>query len=91
MLIGPFLGMPLPLLPAQILWINLLTHGLTGVALGAEPADPGAHRNRPARPTESVLGDRLWQRILRIAVLLTAVSLIAGWWALNARRAAGRR
>ena len=36
MLVGPFLGMSLPLLPAQILWINLLTHGLTGVALGAE-------------------------------------------------------
>ena len=31
MLAGPFLGMALPLLPAQILWINLLTHGLTGV------------------------------------------------------------
>lgn len=33
MLIGPFMGLALPLLPAQILWINLLTHGLPGVAL----------------------------------------------------------
>ena len=41
MLIGPFLGLALPLLPAQILWVNLLTHGLPGVALGAEPAEPG--------------------------------------------------
>ncbi|MEV4090564.1 HAD-IC family P-type ATPase, partial [Nonomuraea fuscirosea] len=42
MLLGPFAGLPLPLLPAQILWINLLTHGLPGVALGGEPPVPGA-------------------------------------------------
>ncbi|WP_439680866.1 HAD-IC family P-type ATPase [Embleya sp. MST-111070] len=44
MMLGPLLGLPLPLLAAQILWINLLTHGLTGVALGAEPAGPGTMR-----------------------------------------------
>ena len=82
MLVGPFLGMPLPLLPAQILWINLLTHGLTGVALGAEPAESGAMTRPPRPPTQSVLGNNLWRRILRIAVLLTAVSLAAGLWAI---------
>lgn len=50
MLLGPFLGMPLPLLPAQILWINLLTHGLPGVALGAEPVAPGTMRHPPRPP-----------------------------------------
>jgi P-type Ca2+ transporter type 2C len=80
MLAGPFLGMPLPLLPAQILWINLMTHGLAGVALGAEPADP-AVMSRPPRPsTESVLGAGLWKRILRIAVLITAATLAVAIW-----------
>jgi Ca2+-transporting ATPase len=49
MLLGPLAGLPLPLLPAQILWINLLTHGLPGVALGSEPVEPGTTR-RPPRP-----------------------------------------
>jgi Ca2+-transporting ATPase len=82
MLVGPFLGMPLPLLPAQILWINLLTHGLTGVALGAEPAAEAVMRRPPRPPAESVLGAGLWKRILRIAVLLTAVTLIVAMWGL---------
>jgi Ca2+-transporting ATPase len=82
MLMGPFLGMPLPLLPAQILWINLLTHGLTGVALGAEPADRGVMRRPPRPPAESVLGAGLWKRILRIAVLITAVTLAVAIWGL---------
>jgi Ca2+-transporting ATPase len=80
MLAGPFLGMPLPLLPAQILWINLLTHGLTGVALGAEPANEAVMQRPPRPPAESVLGAGLWKRILRIAVLLTAVTLIVALW-----------
>ena len=80
MLAGPFLGMALPLLPAQILWINLLTHGLTGVALGAEPAAEGVMRRPPRPPAESVLGAGLWKRILRIAVLITAVTLVVALW-----------
>ena len=57
MLAGPLRSAwPLPLLPAQILWVNLLTHGLPGVALGSEPADPAAMRRPPRPPAESVLG-----------------------------------
>ena len=78
MLAGPFLGLPLPLLPAQILWVNLLTHGLPGVALGSEPADPGAMRRPPRPPAESVLGAGLWQRIARVGVVIAAVTLGVG-------------
>ncbi|WP_327152177.1 cation-translocating P-type ATPase [Nocardia sp. NBC_01329] len=86
MLVGPFFGLGLPLLPAQILWINLLTHGLPGVALGGEPAEPDAMNRRPRPPTESILGGGLWQRVLRIAVVLTAVTLgIAVWAAATGR------
>ncbi len=81
MLIGPFLGFSLPLRAAQILWINLLTHGLTGVALGAEPADPDSMRRPPRPPRESVLGDGLWGRVLRLSVVLTAVTLAVATWA----------
>ncbi len=81
MLIGPLLGLTLPLLAGQILWINLLTHGLTGVALGGEPADPAAMRRGPRPPSQSILGAGLWQRIPRIAMVLTAVTLGIAVWA----------
>jgi P-type Ca2+ transporter type 2C len=64
MLIGPFLGLAVPLLPAQILWVNLLTHGLPGVALGAEPASPGVMARPPRSPQESVLGAGLAGSVL---------------------------
>ncbi|WP_346434009.1 cation-transporting P-type ATPase [Nonomuraea composti] len=81
MLLGPFAGLPLPLLPAQILWINLLTHGLPGVALGGEPTVPGAMGEPPRPPGQSIIGAGLWQRVLRIAVVLTAVTLGVAVWA----------
>ncbi|MDX2820311.1 cation-translocating P-type ATPase [Streptomyces ipomoeae] len=81
MLLGPFLGMPLPLLPAQILWINLLTHGLPGVALGAEPVDPDTMRHLPRPPEESVLGAGLWPRILFMGAFVATVTLVVGVWA----------
>ena len=79
-LIGPFVGLPLILLPAQILWVNLLTHGLPGVALGSEPVDPDTMRHPPRPPAESVLGAGLWQRILRVGLVITAVTLGVALW-----------
>jgi Ca2+-transporting ATPase len=81
MLIGPFVGLAVPLLPAQILWINLLTHGLPGVALGSEPAASDLMRRPPRLPEESVLGAGLWTRILRVGVVITAVTLGVALWA----------
>jgi Ca2+-transporting ATPase len=78
MLAGPLLGMPLPLLPGQILWINLLTHGVPGVALGAEPAEAGVLRRSPRSPQESVLGDGLLRSVLLGGVCIAAVVLGAG-------------
>ena len=81
MLLGPALGFPLLLLPAQILWINLLTHGLPGVALGGEPSEPGAMDRPPRPPSQSILGGGLWQRVVRISIVLSAVTLGVAVWA----------
>lgn len=80
MLTGPLFGLALPLRAGQILWINLLTHGLTGVAMGAEPVSPDAMRQPPRPPQQHILGDGLWQRVLRLSLLVTAVSLAASLW-----------
>jgi Ca2+-transporting ATPase len=80
MLLGPLVGLPLPLLPAQILWINLLTHGLPGVALGAEPASPGTMRRPPRSPQESILGAGLGSAVLRNGSLIAVCALAVGVW-----------
>jgi Ca2+-transporting ATPase len=80
MLAGPLLGMPLPLLPVQILWVNLLTHGLPGLALGVEAAEPDSMRRPPRAPNENILGRGLWQHIGVMGVLTAAATLGLGLW-----------
>ncbi len=79
MLVGPFLGMPLPLLPAQILWINLLTHSLTGTALGSEPVEVGSMSRPPRSPREGVLGGGLWWRIAVLMLVVAAAGGASAW------------
>ena len=78
MLAGPLLGMPLALLPGQLLWINLLTHGVPGVALGAEPAEADVLDRPPRSPQESVLGDGLLASVLGGGIAVATVTLAAG-------------
>ena len=80
MLLGPFLGLGIPLLPAQILWINMLTHGLPGVAFGGEPLDPEVMHQPSRPPRESVLGGGLVRLITLTGGLIAIVSLISGLW-----------
>jgi Ca2+-transporting ATPase len=75
MFLAPFLGLPLPLLAVQILWINLVTDGLPGLALGVEPAEPDAMRRRPRPPGESILAGGLWQQALWVGLAMAAVTL----------------
>ncbi len=78
MFIGPFLGLPLPLLAVQILWINLVTDGLPGLALAVEPAEKGIMKRPPYHPDESILSRGVGQRIIWIGVLMGAISLLVG-------------
>ena len=80
MLAGPFVGMILPLLPGQILWVNLLTHALAGTALGAEPIERGTMSRPPRDPAEGVLGGGLWWRILALSAGIAAAALTCGVW-----------
>lgn len=77
MVSGPFLGVPLPLLPAQILWVNMLTHGLPGVAFGGEPADPAAMHEPPRPPRQSILAG-LTPTIVSAGALIAGTALLAG-------------
>ncbi len=80
-LAAPFLGMPLPLTAAQILWINMLTHGLPGVAFGGEPIDPRVMHRPSMSPEKSVLREGLGWQILSTGVVIGLVSMLAGYLA----------
>ncbi|HEY4692403.1 MAG TPA: cation-translocating P-type ATPase [Bellilinea sp.] len=81
MLIGPFIGFPLPLTPLQILWVNLVTDGLPGLALTVEPVEPGTMKRKPHSPSESIFARGLGIDIVLIGLMLAAVSLAAGIYA----------
>ncbi|MBX9790594.1 MAG: cation-translocating P-type ATPase [Pirellulales bacterium] len=77
MFVSSLLGWPTPLLPVQLLWINLVTDGLPALALSLEPPDPDIMARRPRRPDESILSARLGLAILVQGVLIGGVGLAA--------------
>lgn len=81
--LAPFLGLPIPLLPIHILWINLLTDGLPGLALAAEPPEKGIMQRPPRPPGESIFSHGMWQHIVWVGLTIAAVSLFAQAWAIH--------
>ncbi|NQS73277.1 MAG: HAD-IC family P-type ATPase [Methanoculleus sp.] len=69
------LGLPLILIPVQILWINLITDGLTALALGLEPAEQDIMRQRPRNPAEPILTRRASLVILLVGIWLGLLTL----------------
>ncbi|MFZ2987186.1 cation transporting ATPase C-terminal domain-containing protein, partial [Ideonella sp.] len=81
--LAPLLGLPIPLLPIHILWINLVTDGLPGLALAAEPAERGVMQRPPRAPQESVFAHGLWQHTLWVGLLIAGLCLGLQAWALD--------
>jgi Ca2+-transporting ATPase len=81
--LAPLLGMPLPLLPIHILWINLVTDGLPGLALTTQPKEGQIMRRPPRPPGESLFAHGLWQHILLIGLLIGGLSLGVQAWAIG--------
>jgi Ca2+-transporting ATPase len=79
MFAAPFVGMPLPLLPIQILWVNLMSDGIPALALGVEPPEKDVMRRMPAKPKENIFGHGLGRHILWVGILMGAVCLGAGF------------
>jgi Ca2+-transporting ATPase len=79
MLLGPLSGMPLPLLPLQILWMNLVTDGPPALALGLEPAERDTMRRPPYPPGESVFARGVGRDIVWIGLLMGLSSLAVGY------------
>ncbi len=80
-LIAPFLAMEIPLLPIHILWINLVTDGLPGLAIVNEPAEDGVMKQPPRSPNEPIFTRELATNIILTGIALTVASLGAQYWA----------
>ncbi len=69
------LGMPLPLLPIQILWVNLVTDGLPALALSAEPIEKDVMKKPPRRKEEGIINKNILVSMILIGMIMAAVSL----------------
>lgn len=84
MVIGAFMvGLPVPLLPSQLLWLNLVTNGIQDVALAFEPGE-GDELRRPPRPPAERIFDRLMiERVVLSALVMAGLGMAAFTWALS--------
>ena len=82
-LLAPLFGLPTPLLAIQILWINLVTDGLPGLALAYEPAEPDTMKRPPIDPKQTILADGLGWFILWVGLLIGAVTIGIQAWAIH--------
>lgn len=81
--LAPFLGLPMPLLPIHILWINLVTDGAPSLALTVEPAEGDVMKRRPRPPEEGLFAGGMWQHILWVGLLMGGVTLFTQAWSIR--------
>ena len=84
MFLSSLMGLPLPMLPIQLLWVNLVTDGLPAMALGVEPPEPGIMNRKPRPKNESIfahgLGWIIFSRGTYIAAITIASFLVGFLW-----------
>jgi len=81
LLLAPLFGLPIPLLPIHILWINLVTDALPGLALTAEPAERGIMARPPRPPSESIFAHGMWRHMVWVGLLIGGLSILSQAWA----------
>ena len=85
MLVAALAGLPLPLLPLHLLWINVVTDGLPALALVVDPTDEDVLQRPPRHPDEPMLGREQWWFIVTTGLLQAGATLGVFVWALQAR------
>lgn len=77
---APVFGLATPLLPIHILWINLVTDGLPGIALASEPAEEGVMQRPPRSPNEKLFAGGMIPRILGAGVIMALAAILVQMW-----------
>lgn len=81
--LAPFFGLPIPVLPIHLLWINLVTDGLPGLALAAEPQEKGIMERPPRHPCESIFARGLGSHIIWVGLLMGGVTIFTEAWSIG--------
>ncbi|TRX10798.1 cation-translocating P-type ATPase [Flavobacterium gawalongense] len=81
--LAPFFGLPIPLLAIHILWINLVTDGLPGLALASEPSESNIMKRPPRNPKENIFSNGMAIHILWVGFLMGAVTIGMQAWAIH--------
>jgi len=81
--LAPFIGLPIPLLPIHILWVNLVTDGLPALALCEEKAEEDIMKRPPRKPDESLFSEGVGYHIIWVGALMAGVTLFTQWWGIN--------
>lgn len=81
--LAPFVGLPIPLLPIHILWINLMTDGLPALALSAEPEEGDLMKRPPRHPRESIFAHGLGLHAIWVGFLMGGVVLSVQAWSIT--------
>lgn len=81
--LAPIIGLPIPLLPIHILWINLVTDGLPGLALAGEHAERNIMKRPPRKPNESLFAEGISFHIIWVGLLMAGITLGVEAWAVN--------
>ncbi|HEU4556162.1 MAG TPA: cation-translocating P-type ATPase [Chitinophaga sp.] len=84
LLLGPFLGLPVALLPIHILWINLVSDGLPAISLSFEKAEKDIMKRPPRQPQESIFSNGRGAHMLWVGLLMATIALSAQGWAIFA-------
>lgn len=83
--LAPLFGLPIPLLAIHILWINLITDGLPGLALAYEPAERNTMKRPPIDPKQTIFADGLGVFILWVGLLIGAITIGIQAWAIQSK------
>jgi Ca2+-transporting ATPase len=77
------LNLPVPLIPIQLLWLNLVTDSFPALALGVEKGDPNIMNQKPRNPDEPILNRRMIIGIVLQSIAVAIASFSAYWWGIN--------
>jgi Ca2+-transporting ATPase len=81
--LAPLVGLPIPLLPIHILWINLVTDGLPGLALSYEKAELNIMKRPPRKTNESLFSEGISYHIVWVGILMAGITLGIQAWAIH--------